>query len=108
MEDESNNAPWNVVDGSGGRNETSSGVDDWEVDVLEPGVGPAASEVVRNNGGDSSDEEEEEETVVDLSFGELTTRTDETPDDGSRSEDFGRRANEVIRLVGVAHVLDVL
>jgi hypothetical protein len=108
LEDETDDTPRYVVDGSSGRDETGTGVDDGEIDVFDEGIWETASENVGDDGGEGSDEEEEEKRVVDLSLGELASGTDETPDDGGRSEDLSVGADEVICVVGVAYILDIL
>ena len=45
--------------------------------------------------------------LVNLTLGELTLRTDDSPDDRSGAKDLSRWADEPVRLVRVAHPLDV-
>lgn len=107
LEDETDNTPRYVVDSGSGWDITRTRVDNGEVDVFNDGVRVAACNEVRDARCDGSNKEEENETIVDLTFGKLTSWSDHTPDDGSRSKDFSRGANEVIMLVRVAHVINI-
>jgi len=107
LEDESNDAPWHVIDRRGRGNETSSGEDDREVDIFEHRVGVSPGDEVRDAWSNRTDEEEEHESVIDLSTGELKGRTDDSPDNRCSSEDLGGRADETVGLVGGTHIFDI-
>jgi len=89
LEDETDDTPGNVIDSGSGRDKTRTREDNREVNVLKDGVRVAACDEVGNARGDGSNKEEEKETIVDLTFGELTSRSDNTPYNGGRSKDFG-------------------
>jgi len=89
LEDESNDTPCNVVDSVGGRNVTSAREDDGEVEVTNPALRVLLGQEPSNDGADEAKEEEEGQSVVNLSLGELTSRTNDTPDDGRGTEHLG-------------------
>jgi hypothetical protein len=107
VEDESNHTPNNVVGWRSGRNQTSRTEDEWPVDVANPRVVELELHETCDSGSKCAGQEEEAKTVVHLTLRELTSRSDDTPDDGRRTKHSGRRANETIGLVSVAHAVNV-
>jgi len=107
LEDETNNSPWDVVDGTGRGDGASSAEDDGEVDVAHEAVGELLCQEKSENGHDEADEEEDTESIVDLALRELPSRSDNTPDNTGGTKYFGGRTDEAIRLVGVTHIRDV-
>jgi len=107
LEDKADNTPGNVVDGAGGRDGTSSGEDDGEVEITNPAVREALADKPADDGTNETNKEEEREGIIDLSLGELPSRANDTPDDTGSTEDLSRWADESIPLVGVTHVGNV-
>lgn len=79
LEDEANDRPGDVVHRGCGWNEGRPREDDGEVDVFDEGVRILARDEVAQGGEKSADEEEEDKRIVDLSFGKLKARSDDTP-----------------------------
>lgn len=107
LEDESNDGPGNVVDGARRGDVTSTREDYGEVKVAQPAVRELQAEEVGEDRCGKADQEEEEESVVDLSLGELASRTNDTPDDTGSTEYFCRWANESVLLSWITHVGNV-
>ena len=107
LEYEPDNSPRNVVDRSCGGDETSSGKDNGEVDVLNNGVRILEGNRPSSKWSNSADKEEENEAIIDLTFRELECGPNDTPDDRGSAEHLSRWADETVRLVKIAHAVDV-
>lgn len=109
IEDEPDDRPGYVVERRRGRDGACAAEDDGEVDVLHGRVRPLACDEPAEERAGSTNEEEEHETamsqrdwlvgrdmttttkdclLVHLTLGELTSGTDDTPNDGRGTEDL--------------------
>lgn len=83
---------------------SNSGKYDREIHVFHEGVRETLHEDVRHYGSDSANEEEEDEAIINLALRKLALRSNDSPDEGCGAEYFRIGANELIRLVGRAHI----
>lgn len=82
LEDETHDAPREVVERGGGRDGTGAGEEERRDEVFRRGLGIFLDGDVDDYRGDGADDEEDEEAGVDLTWGEHSAWANEAPDDG--------------------------
>jgi len=86
VEYEAHDCSGDVVHCSGRWNVACAGEHDWEIDVIEPTIGPALDQIVRNDRGYGADEEEVQQRLVPF---EHVGRRYDAPDDRGSAKHSG-------------------
>lgn len=107
VEDGAHDSPAVVDEHRRRREHSGSAEDEGEVDVSPDRAGITLGEEPRDDGCDGADQPEPLQTAVEGLAGEHASRADGAPDHGSRVEDLGLWAGELICLVVLADVGDV-
>ena len=107
VENETGDAPKDVVGWRRWWDQTRAAKNDREVDVADEAEFPLALDQVLHERAKEANEEEVQQAVEQSAAGELQPRPDDAPDNGSRAEHLRRGADEAVLLVSGAHVLDV-
>lgn len=98
VEDEADNAPGEIVERSGGWNQTTTTENDGSAEVADGGLGPGTSTKVDQDRKNSAGQPEPHHVGVHLTRGEDPLWSNDTPDDGGVEEDTAVGTAEVVDL----------